>query len=386
MTMAGADIEALVDLGRLFERAAEQLDRNRRDLGYALHSTDWRGVDAHQFTHSWTHRHDPQLLGVATFLGAVARQLARNAEEQRVASALDGSAGSSGIFGSAPGRNVRESNAILKQTTGRAAIVEAFYGTTDSRRASSTEIEITRLDNGRYIVVLPGVNDLGNAHDLKTATSHLNAIGLVQGANRHVNKWFDNNTVDSVRKTKYALGDITGDGSNVNAYAEVVKAQMRRSGVPEGADVMLIGHSYGAYTAMDLAASSSFNQASGHPSGYHVNVTHVLAAGAEVDWRLKELPSSTHAMVLNNKHDLVFQGEDLVLGRHPRPNHTSGGKLNVVFNGGSEGNGHHPNNYADYLKNAGDRPAVSTWLEEAGGQYNSTGRSYAVAVPDLGAP
>ena len=47
---------------------------------------------------------------------------------------------------------------------------------------------------------------------------------------------------------------------------------LRAAGVPAGSSLMIVGHSFGADTALDLAADREFN-------GGEYTVTHVVAAG-----------------------------------------------------------------------------------------------------------
>ena len=274
-----------------------------------------------------------------------------------------------GMVGDLPSDRVKP---FASKGPGRADVVEALYGTVDSTRVASGEIEIRKLDNGRYMVVLPGVEDLSN----KTGAVLKSAL-----TGHAVDPWYDGEQPDSVRRMAYALVEARDTSDTfINPYATRVMEQMQKAGIPPGADVMFVGHSFGAYTAMELAGDPRFNSAGGVPGGgYHVNVTHVVAAGAETTWKLPELPKQTSALILNNRNDRVIAAESLLHGvvKPQNPN-----QLNVEFWGGGEGYGHSPNNYATWLSAANDRPTLNAWLDGAGSMYSGGGTSYAVKVPD----
>jgi hypothetical protein len=245
---------------------------------------------------------------------------------------------------------------VKQMPSGRAALAEAFYATTDPTRANEDEIEITRLDNGRWIVALPGVTDLSAGPS----------------------KWFSNDASDRAHVSDTAGPAILG---SANEYAHRVQLAMQRAGVPSGAEVMLLGHSAGAYAAMDLARDDEFNRV-GAGGSYHVNVTHVVAAGAETDWKDKGVPNRTNVLILNNTDDQVFQAENMVHADRSltRPGHveyefTDGWKLNGIV----PDVGHHPDHYAEVLQSAPD-PRVSGWLTDAGAGYGGDGERFAVLV------
>ena len=341
-------------------------------------ATAWLGRDGDAFR-SWWPAKRAKLIAIATDLDDYGRVALVNAQQQRTASG-----GVSGSLGLLPAS--RSAVPFESRGSGRGTVIEAFYGTTDTRRAEFDEIEIRKLDNGRFVVVLPGVTDLSDA---KTdfakgfVRSGGGVIGVEQGVDRAVNGWYDNPHRDTVRRMEYAMGEARDGWNFVNPYSERVIQQMQAAGIPPGADVMFVGHSYGAYTAMDLAGNPKFNSADGVSEGYHVNVTHVVAAGADTNWKFGDLPPETHALILNNRHDAVFNAED-VLHRDVAP--TNGSQLEIDFNNnplaGLKGAGHHPDNYANWLARA-DRPDLDRWLDSVGDLYDAPGTAYSVKVPDL---
>lgn len=402
MTLTGANADELALAARRLRQGAEDLDGYSVGLGRTLDSVRWLGGVADVFATLWAGQR--RLQGsTADFLRNLAQHLDAQAEQQRAASGA-----STGDIRLSPvtlsGRLTREPPAWnelapwqqsrrreFDTRDGRSALIEAFYATADEGRAAKDEIEIVRLSNGKWIVVLPGVVDLSagleGAKDAAIRQGALTAIaggpmqaplaGLAAGLGSAFGEYVGRNDFDSVRDMRYAMELAIRGGAYDNPYSAVVKEQMRLAGIPPGADVAIVGHSYGAYTAMDLAADTSFNRSGGDGDGYHVNVTHVVAAGAETDWRLREVPAGTDALVLNNSGDAAYRTEDVL---HGDAGAVRSNQLEVEFNGGSEGVGHHPNNYADYLKSSTD-PALARWLEGFG-DYSGSGSYAPVKVHD----
>lgn len=163
-------------------------------------------------------------------------------------------------------------------SAGRSLIANLLLTCGDGALIAQDEFQIIRTDNhNTYIVVLPGVTDLSSP-DLGLNSEHRTVRDLDQYAMR------------SARSSE--LAD--------NRYAVMVKEAMERAGVPFGSTIALVGHSYGADTALDLAASDEFN---GGPEGY--NVTHVVAAGYHSGPQLGDVAPSTEVLVLQNHHDVA---------------------------------------------------------------------------------
>lgn len=373
--MFGADSDGLTSLALSIDAAAESLRTCQRSIRLALLNSPWQGCDAMYFRSMWDGPLTAQLGAVARSLADAASIVRDNASQQESASsAFAGSLAPSQLVCELPRFGeitLRVITPFTSRGSGRADIVEAFYATGDGRRAEGDEIEIRKLDNGRYIVVLPGVVDLQNK---------LASVGGNFFEGHAADPWYDGSQPNTVRRMAYAISESrdTTD-SFVNPYATRVMEQMQRAGVPEGADVMLIGHSFGAYTAMELAGNDNFNSADGSYAGYHVNVTHVVSAGADTNWKLPELPNATNALILNNRRDAVFVGEDpLVSDVSPR----NSGQVQIEFYGQTKGLGHSPDNYANWLTAATDRPELNSWLDGADAKYSGSGTAFSVKVPD----
>lgn len=387
-------------LGRALKDAAERLRSYEAEIERSISSVHWNGVTGERFRSQWWPEKRARLAALASDLEGFGQSALNNATEQLQASSVAGGT-STGPGGSLGGSG---SNRWLASDP-RTAIADALDAVNDTKK---DEIQIRRLDNGSYIVVLPGVVDLSSgmragidgARDgfvdgarvgLTSGAVAMPAVGLgvglsaaiggsiARGASATVGEFMGRNDANSVRDMRHAIPGAM-DPSAPNPYADRVKEAMQRAGVPEGADVMFVGHSYGAFTAAHLASDRSFNDAYGASSGYHVRVTHVVAAAAETSAYLPLMPSDTNVLVLNNNQDLVYQGEQAAIapegaGRHP--NH-----LEVHFNGGLHTDvGHHPDRYTSWLQHTSD-PKVQAWFDSAG-RYAGPGDRVNLEVPDV---
>jgi hypothetical protein len=400
--LVGADTDVLATTARRFGRCSTLLRQHRAHLTSLYVGAGWVGDDAERSRRDWTAVGAPALLRTSEFLADLEVRLLHHADEQRRASAVSPPtaprgfgggwlddllddwlgaddppspvppAGGSGVL---VGLRPSEFDAPID---GRGAVLAALQGLAEEERIGRDEIEIRALDNGRYIVVLPGVTDLSAGIDLFVDRVQDDPFGVGDAGRDAIDTWADNDE-PTVRKMRYAYEAALRDDTTVNEYSVVTTEALEAAGVPSGADVMIVGHSFGAYTAMDLAADPVFNAVhGGNPDGYHVQVTHVLAAGAETDWRFDEVPAGTSTLVLNNRFDLVYRTEDLL---HRDGNAEHPGHLEQNFWGGWEGNGHDEHNYIDWLAGTGN-DGVERWLDDVGERYTSGGTRVSAQVPD----
>lgn len=115
----------------------------------------------------------------------------------------------------------------------------------------------------RYVVELPGIRHLGAAADPEDLSGAVNAM-----------------TAEST------------------AYTRCVGEALDAAGVPEGAEVMLVGHSQGGIVAMDLAGDPAFN-------GVRAKVTAVVVAGSPVSAKQVAAGSGTAVLSVENVSDVV---------------------------------------------------------------------------------
>ncbi|MEU7555952.1 hypothetical protein AB0B01_27090 [Streptomyces sp. NPDC044571] len=79
-------------------------------------------------------------------------------------------------------------------------------------------------------------------------------------------------------------------------YTRAVKKLLRRAGVPAGSELMLVGHSLGGLTAMNLATDLDV------ASTYRI--THVVTLGSPIDGK-RPADHTTRVISLVNKHDVI---------------------------------------------------------------------------------
>jgi hypothetical protein len=280
---------------------------------------------------------------------------------------------------------------------GRSLVTTALAHTVDSDQIRADEFELVRLTDQRVIVVLAGVTDLSRP-----------SLGL-SSANRSVRD------LDQM-----AFRSSKSSGVADNEYAQLVWDGLIEQGVPLGSELLIVGHSFGADTALDLAADPSFNG----PQGFAVS--HVLAAGYHSQPQLEHVPASTDVLVLQNAHDVAVLAEAAAdsfdfgwAGLSNLADHADemasvaigaagldpGAALSgladlvtldtgvstprsaqtvAVFDGGWSGIGHHPDNYVEYIERSQD-PDVTDFLASfAGGSLAVVGvaRAIDISVPE----
>ncbi|SEC85203.1 hypothetical protein [Arthrobacter woluwensis] len=95
--------------------------------------------------------------------------------------------------------------------------------------------------------------------------------------------------------------DLTGNletaSGNLSTMSQSVRLAMENAGIPEGAPVMLVGHSQGGMTAAALAADSGFRD--------RFNLTNVITYGSPVD--STHIPDSVNTLEIQHETDVVPQ-------------------------------------------------------------------------------
>lgn len=240
---------------------------------------------------------------------------------------------------------------------GRRAIVGALADTADPDRLYHDEFQLVSHENGTYTVVLAGVTDLRNPR-----------AGLDR-AHRSVR----DTDVVAVRSAASAAVDD-------NPYARMVIDALDRLDVPRGANLMIVGHSQGADTALDLAADEGFN-------GDRYHVTHVVAAGYHSEPQLAHVRPDTSVLVLQNNKDLPILFENLghvALDPFeefaPPPDHV----IMREFDGGWRGAGHHQDNYTSYLLDRDDEELTAYFAAVVAAGYGAPGWAVAVDISHPG--
>jgi hypothetical protein len=171
-------------------------------------------------------------------------------------------------------------DAIDPIAAGRALVVRALRDTASARQIREDEFEIVELSDARHLVVLPGVIDLSRT------------------------PWWSETAHRSVRDIdRHALPSSRSSAVADNGYARLVWEALRARGVAPGSELVMIGHSFGADTALDLAADPAFNGDDGF------RVTHVVAAAYASTPQLADVPQSTRVLVLQNRRDALVIAE-----------------------------------------------------------------------------
>lgn len=115
----------------------------------------------------------------------------------------------------------------------------------------------------RYVVELPGIRHLGASADPQDLTGAVNAMA-----------------------------------ASATGYTRCVREALDAAGVPQGAHVLLVGHSQGGIVAMDLAGDPAFN-------GGRVKVTDVVAVGSPISTKQVAAGSGTRVFSVENVNDVV---------------------------------------------------------------------------------
>ena len=237
---------------------------------------------------------------------------------------------------------------------GLAVVIGALNDTADGDRVRPDEFQIVRNGPTTYTVVLPGVVDLS------APTAGLD--------HRH----------RSSRDTDVAAA-LSASSAKVadNVYASLVVEALRRNGVPPGSELLLVGHSFGADTAVDLAADPHFN-------GELYTVTHVVAAAYHSEPQLRSVPEATDVLVLQNNKDVPVMVENFGhLSRNPVEEFVDGPSHILVreFDGGWRGFGHHQANYTSYLNDHDhDAQSLDFFAALAVAGYAGSGPAEAIDV------
>ncbi|MFE2325731.1 hypothetical protein ACFXD5_17715 [Streptomyces sp. NPDC059385] len=92
------------------------------------------------------------------------------------------------------------------------------------------------------------------------------------------------------------IGAFDGCLRTDTTYTRAVRNLVERAGVPAGSELMIVGHSLGGLTAMNLASDPVFS------STYRL--THVIAVGSPIDAK-RPADHTTRVISLVNEHDVI---------------------------------------------------------------------------------
>lgn len=247
---------------------------------------------------------------------------------------------------------------------GQNVMLQALEVMSNSNLIGPDEIGVIKLDNNNLIFIIPGVTDLSQYIEWAQGDAD-SPVGY-------------NREHQSLRDTdQVAAGSAIERGVDGNPLAQLIEQFCDSNGVPPGTKIAVIGHSFGSDTAFDLAADAEFGGGPG--GGGRYSVTDVIGFGYDNDSQYADITTDAHVLGVQNSNDLVVKAE-----RKLRPGiEILGGvgeigdsdiadgfervrnglarrwinrgrtgvvahddhQTNVVFAGGDQGVGHHPNNY-----------------------------------------
>lgn len=357
------DVAAVEELGRALQLRADQLRHVSTEIEGAIGALRWGGPDGAAFRERWWPEHRRRLLAVADALHGFGQSALGNASEQREASGERGALDVA--LGAACALPAGHTTAGVVKTS--FAWGDFISRIEDVAGEDAFELLQVSIDPPKYIVLLPGIE---------------------------LDAW----NTDSVRDLHAA---VPARLLQRDAYAARVMLELQRAGVPAGAEVMLMGHSYGAIAAMNLASDPQFNQpGNASASGdFHVQVSHVVAAGAGVrDW-IDRPPPGTEVLLSLNRRDHVATAiqagrvdqsvidsmtiadelpgvvraaregfEHAAFGAVASESITTGeGRVVHEFTAANDPSGHHYDNYRTGFGVVGG--AADTWLDGAARHY-----------------
>ena len=195
-----------------------------------------------------------------------------------------------GTFDQRRSTDPSDAPAAFTADTGQDVIVNAYTHMDDSQNIRADEFGLVKVDQDTYILMLNGVADLGPNF----------SPGLDHRNNSPRN--FTQGSLPSF---------LGGAGIDNNIYAQMVREAVEREGpdgnrlIPVGADVLIVGHSDGFGTAVDLASDPDFNNPE---TG--INITHVAISGYAGEDTLQHVQPHTNVLAVNNRDDLIREAED----------------------------------------------------------------------------
>ncbi len=352
--MVGADADALDAAAAQLDAAADELDNSARVLASSLGSLSWLGAVAIRFTDLWTSNHSPAIVRTAGFIRESAVQLREQASQQRTASSADG--GGQGSWG--PGFQVVPSipDGMLPDGVRRwwasltpeqqRALIERFpdrignldgvpftvrfeanrlymQGLLDSEQSPDGPIhkrlqQFTdgsgRIDPTRNIVVFDPSGDgkvaevIGNIDTAKHVAvvvpglnSTMDNFGNVRGNATALQGSAGSDTA-VIAWTGYDAPNVWQVGSNGSAVAGAHALSSFVDGIQgqSGANVSLIGHSYGSLVVGEALKSGTVHVDNavfiGSP-GVGVNSVHGFPEGAANHYYAGEIPGDPIAQL-----------------------------------------------------------------------------------------
>ncbi|WP_430266779.1 WXG100 family type VII secretion target [Pseudarthrobacter sp. J1763] len=244
--------------------------------------------------------------------------------------------------GDGPRQNGRNNTPAPTDLASILSGVSATYGDNGKTGTPDAAIRITSVDKGNgpaYIVSIPGTSEW----NVRSGTNPMDTVGNVQSAS-----------------------------GSMSTSSEAVELAMKKAGIPEGAPVMLVGHSQGGMTAAALAADDDFRE--------RFNVTNLVTYGAPID--SARVPDSVDTLAIQHQHDVVPR-LDLGNSNAASPAWPSRNDASIVTLtdppgvGATDVTGNHSyNNYTNSVReNEGHGPLADYSSKDSTQQFFSSGDS-----------
>lgn len=247
---------------------------------------------------------------------------------------------------------------VSAEERGRKVVRHALWDSSDTGDIARDEFAI--IDHGigannkpTYTINLPGVIDLSNP---------MPGWDPVHASVRDMDM--------------AALKSATSAELEDNLYAQMVEEALWRNEIPLGSNLMLVGHSFGADTAADLAAHDGFTE--------RYNVTHVVAAAYDSVPQLAHISPEIDVLVLQNEDDKAILLEatqrKAAMSRESVSVNTFAHEVRR-FDGGMGGDvGHHQKRYNSYLDHTTDAELTRFFESVTATGYGTPGTSVAIDV------
>lgn len=179
--------------------------------------------------------------------------------------------------------------------------IQALYDTANGEVIWQDEFEFveftdpaTGAPTGKYLLVLPGVTDLSSF-----VSDPAESLGWASESYTARDTWI-------AARLSHGSAEID-DNVYARLVQEFIENKIAAGEIPLGADVAIVGHSFGADTALDLASDEDFN-------GGLINITHVVAAAYHSEPQLPHVQGHTQVAVIQNIYDIPVLGEALLAG------------------------------------------------------------------------
>lgn len=404
----GLDVEAAQAQSKRMQSGSERLSALDAALRAVIASVTWEGHDAVEFRRSGT----AVLARLTAWIGECSTSsalLRAQAEEQERASAVAGTLGSLPVPVPVPVR-VPGSGAVLRSPVLRAGLSHGLdvgtYDDPDDDIAPILASDMQSVEGDDLIVpdslfdIVRNIESVSQGQSAEATSIRVQEILGADGETRYIvyipgsfGEW------GHIAQTQDIDANPFDWNQNIGAYSgadtdsrQAVLAAMAAAGVPEGAQVVLAGHSQGGIVAAQLAADDGVNGATG---GY--DITGVVSVGSPVE--NVTIPAGTSSVNFANAASgggfLPPNGGDPVpaIDNNPGLQHPladTGGHQEIYLPSPLPGHGFENHDIGAYTESVGAATgsaaeAIAAFEQEAAmqdvlGQGNQAGETVDVAV------